>query len=149
MYLCARKQVSFLFYVVRFGIFFLIDMTKKLLLSGLALATLALNACSSEPSDWRPDKKVSTDLVAPGTRSDTYFMNEGEQQGGSKPETQANGAAIPRPINSGVTLDERAMPNPKKTVSANDQEIRHEQGEAAQEKAKARSRSVQDDDSHQ
>lgn len=119
-------------------------MTKQLLLSGLALATLALNACSSEPSDWRPDKKVSADLIAPGTRSTQVFDVQANHE-----ETEANGGAIPRPINSGVTLDERNMPNPEKTVSANDSEIRHEQGEAAQEKAEARSRSVQDDDSHQ
>ncbi|MBC6613325.1 hypothetical protein H8B15_20560 [Hymenobacter sp. BT507] len=119
-------------------------MTKKLLLSGLALATLALNACSSEPSDWRPDKKVSVDMIAPGTRPTQVFDVQANHE-----ETEANGAAIPRPINSEVTLDERAMPNPKETVSANDPEMRREQGEAAQKKAKARSRSVQDDDSHQ
>jgi len=119
-------------------------MTKQLLLSGLALATLALNACSSEPSDWRPDKKVSLDQIAPGTRSTQVFDVQANAE-----ETEANGAAIPRPINSEVVLDEREMPNAKETVSANDPEVRREQGKAAAEKAKVRSRSVQDDDSRQ
>ena len=39
----------------------------------LALATVALASCSAEPSDWRPDEKVSTDLVAPGTRTTENF----------------------------------------------------------------------------
>ncbi len=41
----------------------------KKLLSYLAPAAVVLLAsCSSEPSDWRPDQKVSLDTVAPGTR---------------------------------------------------------------------------------
>ena len=39
----------------------------------LALATVALASCSAEPSDWRPDEKVSTDIVAPGTRATENF----------------------------------------------------------------------------
>ena len=39
----------------------------------LALATAALASCSSEPSDWRPDEKVSLDIVAPGTRATENF----------------------------------------------------------------------------
>ncbi len=42
-------------------------LTSTLLLAA-ATATLALTSCSIEPSDWRPDEKVSNDLVAPGTR---------------------------------------------------------------------------------
>ena len=34
----------------------------------LALATVALASCSAEPSDWRPNEKVSIDVIAPGTR---------------------------------------------------------------------------------
>lgn len=45
--------------------------TKHLLLC--LAAGLALASCSSEPSDWRPDKKVSLDVVAPGTRSSDNF----------------------------------------------------------------------------
>ncbi|MBT9392926.1 hypothetical protein KLP40_07115 [Hymenobacter sp. NST-14] len=76
-------------------------MTKQLALSALALATLALNACSSEPSDWRPDKKVSVDMVEPGSRSSDSF-----DQGTAEAAHQAKGGAIAEPINSGVTLDE-------------------------------------------
>ena len=39
----------------------------------LALATAALASCSAEPSDWRPDEKVSTDIVEPGTRDSENF----------------------------------------------------------------------------
>ena len=47
-------------------------LTSTLLLA-VSAATLALTSCSSEPSDWRPDEKVSTDVVAPGTRDDENF----------------------------------------------------------------------------
>ncbi len=47
-------------------------LTSNLLLAVCA-ATMALTSCSSEPSDWRPDEKVSVDLVAPGTRDDENF----------------------------------------------------------------------------
>lgn len=114
-------------------------MTKQLLLSGLALATLALNACSSEPSDWRPDKKVSVDMVAPGTRSDQYFDKKGNAE-----ETEANGGAIPRPINSEVVLDERAMPPAGETVSENAEKIQEEHSQKA--KAKLQAETVQDND---
>jgi hypothetical protein len=93
-------------------------MTKNLLLSGLALATLALNACSSEPSDWRPDKKVSVDMVAPGTRSDEDF-----DIGTREESNQAKGAAITEPINSHVTLDRRAKPSAERATSANAEEV--------------------------
>ena len=39
----------------------------------LALATVALASCSAEPSDWRPDEKVSVDMVLPGTRATENF----------------------------------------------------------------------------
>ena len=47
-------------------------LTSTLLLA-VSAAALALTSCSSEPSDWRPDEKVSTDLVAPGTRDSENF----------------------------------------------------------------------------
>lgn len=43
------------------------------LLLAVATATLALTSCSSEPSDWRPEEKVSLDRVAPGTRNSENF----------------------------------------------------------------------------
>ena len=47
-------------------------LTPTLLLA-VATASLALASCSSEPSDWRPDQKVSVDMVEPGTRpTDNY-----------------------------------------------------------------------------
>jgi|GEM_PF-1608331 len=42
-------------------------------LLALATAVIALNACSSEPSDWRPDEKVSIDTVDPGHRTSDNF----------------------------------------------------------------------------
>ena len=47
-------------------------LTSTLLLATTA-ASLALTSCSSEPSDWRPNEKVSVDVIAPGTRSDENF----------------------------------------------------------------------------
>ncbi|SHI40350.1 hypothetical protein SAMN02745146_0777 [Hymenobacter daecheongensis DSM 21074] len=76
-------------------------MTKNLLLSGLALATLALNACSSEPSDYRPDKKVSLDMVAPGTRSSDNF-----DPASAEAPHQSKGAAISHPISTNSAVDE-------------------------------------------
>ncbi|MCA8832510.1 hypothetical protein [Hymenobacter pini] len=85
-------------------------MSKQLVLSALALATLALNACSSEPSDWRPDKKVSVDMVEPGGRSSDNF-----DQHTSESASQHKGGAIEEPISSHVTLDE---PNQAKRTTA-------------------------------
>ncbi|GGF02060.1 hypothetical protein [Hymenobacter cavernae] len=93
-------------------------MTKNLLLSGLALATLALNACSSEPSDWRPDKKVSVDMVAPGTRTDEDF-----DKGSDHETNQARGGAIAEPISSHATLDARPKPSAEQATSANAEEV--------------------------
>lgn len=85
-------------------------MTKQLALSALAVATLALNACSSEPSDWRADKKVSVDMVEPGGRSSDNF-----DQHTAESASQHKGGAIEEPISSEVTLDE---PNQAKTTTA-------------------------------
>lgn len=81
----------------------------------LAAAVLALNACSSEPSDWRPDKKVSVDLVAPGTRvSDNFDQNT------SYAPNQAKGAAITKPISSSAAgLDRRPAPSAEAAITAN------------------------------
>lgn len=83
-------------------------MSKQLVFSALALATLALGSCSSEPSDWRPDKKVSVDMVAPGSRSDENY---------DQTDLHDNhmGGAIAEPVSSGVTLDE---PNQRKRTTA-------------------------------
>ena len=49
-------------------------------LLALAATTVIFSACSSEPSDWRPDQKTSLDLVEPGTRSTENF-EEGHNVG--------------------------------------------------------------------
>lgn len=97
-------------------------MTKQLVLSALAVATLALNACSSEPSDWRADKKVSVDMVEPGSRSSDNF-----DQHTSEAAHQAKGGAIAEPISSEVTLDEtnqtkRTSAEANRTANAMDAE---------------------------
>lgn len=93
-------------------------MTKNLLLSGVALGVLALNACSSEPSDWRADKKVSVDMVAPGTRSDENFDLGTDQE-----PNQAKGGAITEPISTNPTLDARPKPSAAQATSANAEDV--------------------------
>ena len=106
-------------------------MTKNLLLSGLALATLALNACSSEPSDYRPDKKVSLDMVEPGSRSSDNFDQHTEAAA-----SQHKGAAIAEPISSHVTLDQREKPSAEHATSANAHEtLKNKSDETEAEKA--------------
>lgn len=111
--------------------------TPRLL--ALAAAALTLNACSSEPSDWRPDEKVSVDLVPPGTRSDEVFGTDSADM-----PNQAKGGAISRPINSGVKLDERAMPDAKETTSADAASLKGEEkmNDATQAKEAADDRSA-------
>ncbi|GAB3299150.1 hypothetical protein [Hymenobacter tenuis] len=75
-------------------------MSKQLVVSALALATLALNACSSEPSDWRPEAKVSVDMVEPGSRSSDNF-----DQHTPAAADQSKGGAIERPISSHADLE--------------------------------------------
>ena len=51
----------------------------------LATASLALTSCSSEPSDWRPEQKVSLDTVDPGTRiSENYDKTDDVVPGDKK-----------------------------------------------------------------
>ncbi len=90
----------------------------KKLLSYLAPAAVVLLAsCSSEPSDWRPDKKVSLDLIAPGTRPSDNF-----DQGTSAAPNEAKGGAITEPVNSATVLDKRAAPTAGGVMSADTQE---------------------------
>ena len=105
-------------------------MTKNLLLSGLALATLALNACSSEPSDWRPDKKVSVDMIAPGTRTEEDFD--------ATEPNQAKGGAIAEPVSSHTTLDARAKPSAEQATSANAEEVMRTKDKTDASKVKAK-----------
>ncbi|OGX85549.1 hypothetical protein [Hymenobacter glacialis] len=98
-------------------------LTHTLLLA-LATASLALTSCSSEPSDWRPDDKVSLDMVAPGTRiSESY-----DEAHAAHAPHQARGGAIAEPISSGVDLDHRAKPSAKGAMSANAEEGMRKRG---------------------
>jgi len=90
---------------------------KKLLSYLAPAAVLLLASCSSEPSDWRPDKKVSLDMIEPGTRpSDNFDQNTAEAP------SQEKGGAISRPLNSGTVLDKRAAPSAGAVMTADTQE---------------------------
>lgn len=90
----------------------------KKLLSYLAPAAVVLLAsCSSEPSDWRPDKKVSLDMIEPGTRPSDNF-----DQGTPEAPSQEKGGAISRPVSSGTVLDKRAAPTAGAVMTADTQE---------------------------
>ena len=89
-------------------------MTKNLLLSAVAVAALTLNACSSEPSDLRPEAKVSLDQVAPGSRSSDNF-----DQGTVEEAHQAKGGAIAEPISSNVEFEKDRHPGAEAARSAN------------------------------
>jgi hypothetical protein len=125
-------------------------MTKQLLLSALAVAALSLSACSSEPSDWRPDKKVSVDMVEPGTRSSDNFDQHAATGAHHEGAGAAHGAAgvehgeegmqhetgVATPPSSNVNLDRRAKPSADAATSANAKEtLLNKSDETAAEKA--------------
>ncbi|OON71071.1 hypothetical protein [Hymenobacter sp. CRA2] len=78
--------------------------SNKLVLGLAAAALLGLASCSSEPSDWRPDNKVSNDLVAPGTRESYDF-----DQATDAP-SQHKGGAIETPISSHMDVEQTLDP---------------------------------------
>ncbi len=53
----------------------------KFSLALLSAATLALGACSSEPSDLRPNQKVSVDAVAAGSRKTGLYPSQDRPDG--------------------------------------------------------------------
>lgn len=56
---------------------------KKPLLFLAPAALLCFASCSSEPSDWRPEEKVSLDTVPPGTRiSENFDKSDDAARGG-------------------------------------------------------------------
>jgi hypothetical protein len=110
---------------------------KKLLPLLLPVAVLALASCSSEPSDWRPDKKVSLDMIPPGTRPTDNF-----DQGTDEAPSPEKGAAIPRPINSGVRPDHVENPTPAQVMSADTQEGTAETKEQQNARKRARGEDV-------
>ncbi len=88
-------------------------MKKPLLLLAPA-ALLFLASCSSEPSDWRPEQKVSVDQVPPGTRVSDNF----DQHTSAAPSDEKGGAiATPHPILQG-NLERRAAPKAGAVMSA-------------------------------
>jgi predicted component of type VI protein secretion system len=98
-------------------------LTHTLLLA-VATASLALASCSSEPSDWRPDDKVSLDMIAPGTRPTDNF-----DQNTPYAPNQAKGGAITKPISSAADLDQRPQPKVESTISANAEEGMRKRGQ--------------------
>ena len=98
-------------------------LTHTLLLAAAA-ASLALTSCSSEPSDWRPDDKVSLDMIAPGTRpSDNFDQNT------VYAPNQAKGGAITKPISSEADLDQRPQPKAESAITENAEEGLRKRGE--------------------
>ena len=106
---------------------------KSAQLLALSATLLVLNACSSEPSDWRPDQKVSSDMVAPGTRiSDNFDQNT------EFAPNQAKGAAITKPISSSADIDQRPVPTAEASMSANSEQALRTKSKADQAKIKAK-----------
>ncbi|WP_303309774.1 hypothetical protein [Hymenobacter sp. BT730] len=98
-------------------------MNSKQLLLCLA-AGLMLASCSAEPSDWRPEKKVSLDMVAPGTRTSQYF-----DQHTAEAPSQHKGAAIEEPISSGVDLERAGKAPAEHSISTNAEKVERTKNE--------------------
>lgn len=90
----------------------------------LALATAALASCSSEPSDWRPNEKVSTDIVAPGTRNSENFdhsIPSGSIENTHSPLMEAAEAEVAGKVTT-------AVPSAESAISANAEEGMRKRG---------------------
>ena len=95
------------------------------LLLAVAAATLALTSCSSEPSDWRPDEKVSTDTVAPGTRNTENFdhsVPSGSIENTHSPLMQAAEAEA-------AGNNTKPVPSAESAISANAEEGMRKRGQ--------------------
>jgi hypothetical protein len=90
---------------------------KKLLSYLAPAAVLLLASCSTEPSDWRPENKVSLDMIPPGTRPSDNFDQNTEYA-----PNQSKGAAIERPVSSGVRLEKGPAPTAAEAMSGDTQE---------------------------
>lgn len=100
-------------------------LTSTLLLA-VSAATLALTSCSSEPSDWRPEEKVSLDQVAPGTRNDENFdhsVPNGSIENANSPLIKAAEAENQDP----ATATKRVAP--ESAISANAEEGMRKRGQ--------------------
>ena len=64
--------------------------TNKLFTLVLALGTTAIMACSSEPSDLRPENKVSVDYVPAGTRNSPNLDNAADNSAHDDPRQDVN-----------------------------------------------------------
>ena len=96
------------------------------LLLAVAAATLALTSCSSEPSDWRPDQKVSVDLVAPGTRDSENFdhsVPNGSIENANSPLIQAAEAEA-----KAAGTNTKPAPSAESAISANAEESMRKRG---------------------
>ncbi len=114
-------------------------MTKQLVFSALTVASLALAACSREPSDWRPENKVSLDMVEPGSRSSDNF-----DQNTAAAADQSKGGAIERPINSHIDLEGQERPTAEGNMSVNAEKA--ETTKKATDRAKAGAKPVKAED---
>jgi hypothetical protein len=96
-------------------------MKKPLLLLAPA-ALLFLASCSSEPSDWRPEQKVSLDTVPPGTRVSERFGKDGDGNGDASLNAprDAKHDPIGEPASKVLqgNLERRAAPNAGAVMSA-------------------------------
>jgi hypothetical protein len=87
---------------------------KKPLLLLASAALLFLASCSSEPSDWRSEEKVSLDVIPPGTRvSDNFDQNTSATSSDEK----GGAIATPHPVLQG-NLTRRAAPTAGAVMSA-------------------------------
>ena len=91
----------------------------------LALATAALASCSAEPSDWRPDEKVSTDIVAPGTRATENF--DGSIPSGSIENTHSTLMQAAEAEVAGKA--DKPVPSAESAISANAEEGMRKRGQ--------------------
>lgn len=81
----------------------------------------ALSACSSHPSDFRPNKKVSLDTVPPGSReSDIYNMS------GENPEAAHEGHATSHGEGTHTTATESGVENSREDVMLNHDELEND-----------------------
>jgi hypothetical protein len=105
----VRQRYSFRKYFLFISCF----MKKSLLLLAPA-ALLCFASCSSEPSDWRPEQKVSLDTVPPGTRISENFDKSDDADHDSKHD--AIGTPASKVLQGNLTR--RAAPTAGAVMSA-------------------------------
>jgi hypothetical protein len=96
--------------------------SNKLVLGLAAVALLGLASCSSEPSDWRADKKVSLDMVPPGTRESYDFdIKENapnQRKGGAIEAPVSSQMEVPQTLNAGKGLVDKPSADAAMTPEA-------------------------------